>query len=503
MHLKADKSQETVFALIYLKTQGRAPIWIFEGLVQGKKAAPPGLCTFGFIEASEPVFVVDITFAGGNSGGETVFARRPCVVVGPHASAHVTVAEMMDLGFSLSISRDVGRRFSIKPIEVTVGDNLIFKGGLYEGTATVDLGVMQISVVALDLDLVVRENEAIDRAGVRILRRACSDTVADFPAVLVTAPSRAIVSFPPDQAVVIGRSRQSGVRFDIATVSLQHARIGFESGQFWVEDLGSTNGTFVQGKQVSSRVSVAAGVPIHLGRNASVVGVTSREQLAQVENPDGVGAGLPIDADKIFPSLVSLSEVVRPSRIALRRGGTVGLGRDPGCDLWLGAPHVSRRHCEVHVSVSGDVRVTDTSTNGTVCSAGLLRSHESYETSGEPLVLDFGAGITVAICFTPEDEEKFKLAHGSPQAFASNVSPAPHGAPADALRKRRERRTTTWFNVQALGLDGAQAHGPINKFLAMMSGLTPIGRVAIVLVVVGLVGIVGILGSMLVSGLRW
>lgn len=449
------------------------------------------------------MFVVEITFMGEHSGSEMVFARRPAVVVGPDESDHICVPEMVDLGFSLSITRDVGRRFSIKPIAVSAAHDLFFKGGLYEGAGSVDLGMIQIAVVALDLDLVVRENEAIDRAGVRILRRAYSDHVADFPAVLMTAPSQAVVSFSPDQSVVVGRSRQSAARFDLATVSLQHARIGFESGQFWVEDLGSTNGTFIGGKQVSSRVSVAAGVPIHLGRSATVVGVVSREQLALVENPDATSAGLAIDADTIFPSLISLSEVVRPSRIALRRGGTVSIGRDPGCDLWLGAPHVSRRHCEVHVSVSGDVRVTDTSTNGTKCSAGLLRSHESYESSGEPLVLDFGTGITVAICFMPEHEEAFKLAQGSAQAFAPEGSADPYGAPTDVKQKRRERKTTTWFNLHSIGLDNSQSRGPVKTVMTMMVGLTPIGRAAIALVVVGLVGVVGVLGSMLLSGLRW
>ncbi len=447
------------------------------------------------------MFVVDITFQGDSPSTETIFVRRPYLTIGSDDSAHVIVGEMATLGYSLDITRQVGRRFTISPAAVDAGVTPIFRGGSFDGVASVDIGVVAFSIVALDLDLIIRENEPLDRAGVRILRRAWSDRVPNFPAVFVQSPTRAVISFPPDQPVVIGRSRQSGVRLDLATVSMQHARIGYESGQFWVEDLGSTNGTFVAEKQVSSRVNVAPGVPIRLGRNATIVGVVSEEQIVGGAGAHQVTAQ---EVDKMYPALISLSEVARPSRLVLRKGSDVVVGRDPSSDFWIGAPHVSRRHCAVHVAVSGIVRITDTSTNGTGFDDGVLHNSQSYETADRPLVLDFGVGTSVALCFNQEHEECFKAAAGSVNSFSNSgggTSAAMHGS---VPRVPRERRTTTWFNMQSEGLQGLQQQrGMRGNLIAMFTGLTPIGRIAMVLAGVGLLGLIGVVGSMLLSGLRW
>jgi len=450
------------------------------------------------------VFVVDITFEGDANSTETVFVRRPYVTVGADESAHVVVSEMATVGFSLGITRELGRQFKVSPVLVKGDAAPFFIGGIYQGTAQIDVGPCTVVVTALDLDLVLRENEAVDRAGVRILRRAFSDKVPDFPAVMITKPARALISFSPDQPLVIGRSRMSGVRLDLSTVSLQHARVGFESGSFWVEDLGSTNGTFVEDRQVSSRIAVSPGVPIHIGKHATIVGVVSAEQIAQLDHPQprASASSAAVEPDKTYPCLISVSEAARPSRLALKRGQRVLIGRDPSCDLWLGAPHVSRRHCEVEVSKAGLVTVTDTSTNGTVYDGGLLREGESHQTSDRAFVLDFGTGMTVAVCFSQEQEDRYQSAHGDANAF-TEASHAGAGVSAGATpRVPRERRTTTWFNVQAAGIQQADT-GMRGSFSAMFGGLTPTGRVAMVLAGVGLVGLLGVLGSMLAAGLRW
>jgi pSer/pThr/pTyr-binding forkhead associated (FHA) protein len=450
------------------------------------------------------VFVVDITFQGDANSTETVFVRRPYVTVGADESAHVVVSEMSNVGFSLGITRELGRQFKVSPVLVKGDAAPFFIGGIYQGTAQIDVGPCTVVVTALDLDLVLRENEAVDRAGVRILRRAFSDKVPDFPAVMITKPARALISFSPDQPLVIGRSRMSGVRLDLSTVSLQHARVGFESGSFWVEDLGSTNGTFVEDRQVSSRIAVSPGVPIHIGKHATIVGVVSAEQIAQLDHPQprASASSAAVEPDKTYPCLISVSEAARPSRLALKRGQRVLIGRDPSCDLWLGAPHVSRRHCEVEVSKAGLVTVTDTSTNGTVYDGGLLREGESHQTSERAFVLDFGTGMTVAVCFSQEQEDRYQSAHGDATAFTEASHNGVGVSVGAAPRVPRERRTTTWFNVQAAGIQQADT-GVRGSFSVMFGGLTPTGRVAMVLAGVGLVGLLGVLGSMLAAGLRW
>ncbi|HEU4449091.1 MAG TPA: DUF3662 and FHA domain-containing protein [Gaiellaceae bacterium] len=52
------------------------------------------------------------------------------------------------------------------------------------------------------------------------------------------------------RTVVLGRSRDCDITVDDANVSRQHAEVRHEDGAYWIVDLGSTNGTTVNGKRV-------------------------------------------------------------------------------------------------------------------------------------------------------------------------------------------------------------------------------------------------------------
>lgn len=448
------------------------------------------------------MFMVDITFQGDVSSAERIFVRRPYVTVGASESAHVVVTEMEHLGFTLCIQRDLARTFKVSTITDAQHSSPAFIGGTYDGRAKIDLGVVTFELVALDLDVLIREGEPLDRAGIRILRRAFSDPVPEFPALCVTAPVQALLSFWPDQPLLVGRSRGASVRLDVPTVSLQHARVGFESGQFWVEDLGSTNGTFVGDTQVSSRVVVPAGTPIFFSREVCVVGVTSREQLTKIIAPGSSSGRVSVDSDTQYPTLVSVAAVARPSRVVLRPGARLDIGRDPSCGLWLGAPHVSRRHCEVEVSKTGEVKITDSSTNGTAFDGGMLRNSEVFKTSGRPIVLDFGAGVTVALCFSADQERLFQEAHGAPNVFLSDgESLSGQQGGGGRTRVPRERRNTTWFKMDDSAFKQFQAQsGRFPTVRALFTGLTGPGRIAIAVIGAGFAVLLGVIAWMLMSG---
>lgn len=54
--------------------------------------------------------------------------------------------------------------------------------------------------------------------------------------------------------LVIGRGRSADLALAEATISRAHAALGFESSGFFVEDLGSTNGTMVNGAPVERQM---------------------------------------------------------------------------------------------------------------------------------------------------------------------------------------------------------------------------------------------------------
>ncbi len=65
--------------------------------------------------------------------------------------------------------------------------------------------------------------------------------------------------------LVIGRGRGADVVLAEATISRAHAALGFEAGCFFVQDLGSTNGTLVNGSR-SEREQLVDGDEIRMGR---------------------------------------------------------------------------------------------------------------------------------------------------------------------------------------------------------------------------------------------
>ncbi len=66
--------------------------------------------------------------------------------------------------------------------------------------------------------------------------------------------------------ITIGRSGDCTVVIDDDYASNHHARISPHEGEWVIEDLGSTNGTYVQRTRVSGPLRVPIGAPIRIGK---------------------------------------------------------------------------------------------------------------------------------------------------------------------------------------------------------------------------------------------
>ncbi len=73
--------------------------------------------------------------------------------------------------------------------------------------------------------------------------------------------------------VIIGRSASCDVILEDKTVSGRHARLAYHHGQWWLEDLGSTNGTFLNGEPVSAAVVLTHGDQLRCGQMAGVIAI--------------------------------------------------------------------------------------------------------------------------------------------------------------------------------------------------------------------------------------
>ena len=88
---------------------------------------------------------------------------------------------------------------------------------------------------------------------------------AQFQFVMRSGPTPgATYSLEGDQ-LTIGRDSVNGVVINDAEISRKHARLTFQGGKYVLEDLGSTNGTFVNGQRLAGPVVLKSGDVVSLG----------------------------------------------------------------------------------------------------------------------------------------------------------------------------------------------------------------------------------------------
>lgn len=122
----------------------------------------------------------------------------------------------------------------------------------------------------------------------RRLRRGTATTPRPAPAVATDAPGgapfpkrevtprRLVVTAGPlrgttlplgSSAILIGRAPSCTLVLDDDYSSSRHARVFPQDGEWWVEDLGSTNGTFLGQTKVEQPTPVRAGAQIKVGQS--------------------------------------------------------------------------------------------------------------------------------------------------------------------------------------------------------------------------------------------
>ena len=66
----------------------------------------------------------------------------------------------------------------------------------------------------------------------------------------------------------IGRDAGNDIPLPDEAASARHAKLDVEDGDWWIEDLGSTNGTLVNGVRIQKREKLRPGDEIAIGRVA-------------------------------------------------------------------------------------------------------------------------------------------------------------------------------------------------------------------------------------------
>ena len=86
-----------------------------------------------------------------------------------------------------------------------------------------------------------------------------------FQFVMRSGPTPGVTFALEGDQLVIGRDATHAVSINDAEVSRKHARLTFQGGKYVIEDLGSTNGTFVNGQRLVSPAVLKPGDVVSLG----------------------------------------------------------------------------------------------------------------------------------------------------------------------------------------------------------------------------------------------
>ncbi len=85
--------------------------------------------------------------------------------------------------------------------------------------------------------------------------------------VAITEGANAGEKISLDQApLLIGRGSDAAIRLDDDYVSTRHARIASSGDQWFVEDLGSTNGTYIGSSRLTQPTTLQMGTKIRIGK---------------------------------------------------------------------------------------------------------------------------------------------------------------------------------------------------------------------------------------------
>jgi pSer/pThr/pTyr-binding forkhead associated (FHA) protein len=89
--------------------------------------------------------------------------------------------------------------------------------------------------------------------------------MAQFQFVMRSGPTPG-ETFPLEgDQLVIGRDASNSIAINDAEISRKHSRLSFQGGKYVLEDLGSTNGTFVNGQRLAGPVVLKPGDVVSLG----------------------------------------------------------------------------------------------------------------------------------------------------------------------------------------------------------------------------------------------
>ena len=157
--------------------------------------------------------------------------------------------------------------------------------GAFVGDANLSVVIAEIRQVLGDDSKDGRFIRTVHRVGYafsgQVLERAPGPAVGrGYPCWLVWNDRRLPLS---EGEYILGRDPRCTLHIDASGVSRRHARLVVGAESATIEDLGSSNGTFVQGRAITSEQALADGDAIELGAATLSFGAWADDAAAKTE----------------------------------------------------------------------------------------------------------------------------------------------------------------------------------------------------------------------------
>ncbi len=137
-----------------------------------------------------------------------------------------------------------------------------------------------------------------------------TQNISEQPARLLIqqGPNQGTEYHLTDQQMTIGRSANNEIVLNDPEISRRHAQFTRQGDMYTIQDLGSTNGTFINGQRCTGTVPLKDGDLIEFGDTIRTRFLRRATQLDPVYDP---GFGIPVED----PPTPTPSESVRPPQV--------------------------------------------------------------------------------------------------------------------------------------------------------------------------------------------
>ena len=166
-----------------------------------------------------------------------------------------------DTGIGVQVPNEIGVALNTNDLDASIDiDALTRELESVVATAVVDNGWRIVGPIGID----VEASPNVPRGIVQCAGTSVYGTLPPW-AQLISADGTAVVPLTMN-GILVGRSLDSDIRFSNSEVSRHHAVISRKGSQAFVRDLGSSNGTFVNGDRVHDQpVQVLPGATLTFG----------------------------------------------------------------------------------------------------------------------------------------------------------------------------------------------------------------------------------------------